>query len=310
MGADEKKQLELALEGECNVELFQKKEIRRILHNKEWWFAVTDVIESLLVVADGADYLKKLRQRDEGLKEGWGQIVTPLPFETAGGIQQINFVNIEGIFRLMQSVTSPKADPFKKWLAKVGFERVQELENPELAIKRAVAIYHAKGYPPEWIDARIPNKIARERLEEHWYKNGIKQGVEFAILTNAISEETFGIDTQKHREVKNIGKGHNLRDNMTPLELTLTTLAEQATKAIAESSKAGNLYAHKLAAKSGGSIAGEARASIESATGKKVVSSSNYLTEQQRKNIQISENMSKDIDIVKNIAKVPKPKKD
>lgn len=305
---NEEKQLKLALEGECNIELFGNKEIRRILHDKEWWFSLNDILESLLDVSDGSAYARKIKERDEGLKQGWDQIVTPLPFETTGGKQLINFVNIQGIFRIMQSVPSPKADPFKKWLAKVGFERVQEFENPELAIKRAIAIYHAKGYPPEWIDARIPNKIARERLEEHWSKNGIKAGVEFAILTNAISEETFGIDTQQHKSIKNIGKSHNLRDNMTPLELTLTTLAEQATKAIAESSQAKNLYAHKLAAKSGGSIAGEARASIESATGKKVVSAANYLTEQQRKNIQISENMTNAMETAKRIAKVPKPK--
>jgi len=156
------------------------------------------------------------------------------------------------------------------------------LENPEIAIKRAVAIYHAKGYPPEWIDVRIPNKIARERLEEEWDKRGIKQGVEFAILTNAISEQTFGINTDKHKKMKNLGKSHGLRDNMTPIELTLTTLAEQATKEIAQSMNAQGLYMNKTATMSGGSIAGKARVSIETTTGKKVVSPTNYLSEQKK----------------------------
>lgn len=306
----EQKQLALALEGESKIELFMGKEVRKVMHNGEWWFVVVDVIETLLDVADGSDYLKKMRQRDEALKEGWGQIVTPLPFNTTKGIQQLNCINIEGIFRLMQSVSSKKAEPFKKWLAKVGFERVQELDNPELAIKRAIAIYHAKGYPPEWIDARIPNKIARERLEEQWHKSGINQAVEFAVLTNAISEETFGIDTAKHRKVKNLGKSHSLRDNMTPIELTLTTLAEQATRAIAESNHADNLYKHKIAAKSGGSIAGQARRRIQEATGKPVISPANYLTAKQRKNVDISGDVLKTIGEIKKMDKSPKPSKE
>lgn len=277
------KQLKLALEGESQIEIFQKSEVRKVLNEGEWWFSVADVLEVLADVKDGSDYSKTLRKRDEGLREGWGQIVTPLPFDTEGGMQNINFVSIEGIFRIMQSVPTKKAEPFKKWLAKVGFERVQEFENPELAIKRAIAIYHAKGYPPEWIDARIPNKIARQRLEEMWSARGIKLPVEFAVLTSSISEETFGLTVKEHKSIKALGKSHGLRDNMTPIELTLTTLAEQATKEIAESTNANNFYAHKIAAKTGGSIAGQARNEIEKVTGNDVVSRTNYLTERQRK---------------------------
>jgi len=298
------KQLQLALEGESDVEIFQNSQIRRTLHNGEWWFSVNDIIEVLVETKDPGSYIQKMRERDEGLKETWGQIVRPLPFKTeTRGMQNTNFVSIEGIFRIIQSVPTGKSEPFKKWLAKVGFERVQELQNPELAIKRAIAIYHAKGYPADWIDARIPNKIARERLEEHWHKNGITEGVEFAVLTNAMSEEMFGINTQEHKNIKGLGKSHNLRDNMTPIELTLTTLAEQATKEISQASNANNFYGHRLAAKSGGSIAGEARHSIEVATGKKVVSDTNYLTEQQRKNIQISDGAKEVIEKVKNFKK-------
>lgn len=281
-------QVELALEGEFQIEIFQKSEVRKVLCDREWWFSVVDVISVLVDTKDAGSYVRKLRDRDEGLKETWGQIVRTLPFTTeTRGEQSTNFVSIEGIFRIIQSVPSKKVEPFKKWLSKVGFERVQEMQNPELAIKRAVAIYHAKGYSSEWIETRIPNKIARERLEEMWHKKGITQPVEFAVLTNAISEETFGIDTSTHKEVKSLGKNHNLRDNMTPIELTLTTLAEQTTREIAESSNANNFFTHRDAAKAGGSIAGDARRQIEHATGKDVVSQANYLTERQKKNIAL-----------------------
>jgi len=304
---EEKRQMRLALEGESQVEIFQKSEIRRTLHNSEWWFSVKDVVEALAETPDGTRYLADIRREDEGLNSTYSEITRTLPFETkTRGKQEMTFVSIEGIFRIMQSIPSKKAEPFKKWLAKVGFERVQELENPELAIKRAIAIYHAKGYPSEWIDARIPNKIARERLEEHWHKNGIKLPVEFAVLTNAMSEQTFGMDTNTHKNKKGLAKHHQLRDNMTPIELTLTTLAEQATREIAISTRADNFYSHKVAAMSGGSIAGEARHQIELATGKKVVSESNYLTDQQKRNaglIEVGETVKKIVE-----AKKPKNK--
>lgn len=275
-------QLPLPIEGESQTDIFNDKGIRKMFHKGEWWFAVTDVVEALIDVSDGGAYIRKLRERDEGLKAGWDQIVTPLPFATAGGTQQVNFVNIEGIFRLMQSVPSPKADPFKKWLAKVGFERLQELHDPGLAIKRAMAIYHAKGYPDSWIEARIQNKVSREKLETEWKQRGV-QGAEYAYLTDAISVETFGIKTAKHKELKGL-KSQPLRDNMTPLELTLTTLGEQATAEIAKVRDAKGYFENLQAAKSGGQIAGNTREQLEVATGKRVVSEKNYLTERQRQN--------------------------
>lgn len=308
MKKEDETPVQLALEGETQIVVFQENQVRKMLHKGEWWFSVSDVLEILADVTDGGAYSRKLRERDASLKEGWDQIVTPLPFLTEGGVQQVNMFNLEGIFRVMQSVPSKKAEPFKKWLAKVGFERVQEFQNPELAIKRAIAIYHAKGYSTEWIEARIPNKITRERLEEEWHKRGITQPIEFAILTNAISEETFGIDTAEHKDFKGLGKSHNLRDNMTPIELTLTTLAEQATREIAEATDAQNFHAHKMAAKAGGSIAGSARRSIEDATGKSVVSNTNYLTERQRRN-SLSVDGAFD-DVIKGILNVKPEKKD
>ena len=207
-------QINFPFEGESQINLYKKKGGRKIFHKKEWCFSVGDVIEALLDVADGNDYLKKLRQRDEGLKEGWGQIVTPLPFDTKGGIQDINFITIEGIFRLMQSVPSKNAEPFKKWLAKVGFERVQEMGNPELAVKRAITLYRVQGYDDQWIEARIRNKASRELLAGEWGKRGMATYI--GLLTDAISVGTFGVKTVEHKNIKGL-KSQSLRDNMTPI---------------------------------------------------------------------------------------------
>lgn len=271
----------MPLEGENKVDIFKKMEVRKVLHNGEWWFVVNDVIAAVAQTPDPAGYLKKMRARDESFGEGWGQLVTPLPFKTTGGIQNVNCVTIEGIFRILQSVPSPRAEPFKKWLAKVGFERLQEIQNPELAIKRAIALYRAKGYDDEWIDARIRNKASRELLTSEWDKRGMKEYI--AYLTDAISVGTFGIRTAVHKKMKGLS-GQSLRDNMTPIELTLTTLGEQATREITKSTNPQNLQEHMGAASQGGRIAGHARVNIERATGKPVVSNQNYLTDRQRAN--------------------------
>lgn len=270
----------LVQEGECGVSLFQKKEVRKVMNNGEWWFAINDVVEALAEVVDGADYLKKTRQRDEGLREGWGQIVTPLAYNTSGGRQMMNFVNIEGIFRVMQSVSSKKAEPFKRWLAKVGFERLQETQNPELAIKRAMTLYKAKGYDDTWIEARIQNKLSREQLEEEWYGRNVRTPLEFALLTDVISLETFGVNTREHKEIKGLRK-QSLRDNMTPIELTLSTLGEQATREIAKAKDSKGYEQNRISALAGGSIAGEARRSIEIATKRNIVSSKNYIKDKK-----------------------------
>ena len=181
----------------------------------------------------------------------------------------------------MQSVPTKKAEPFKKWLAKVGFERLQEIQNPDLAIKRAVTLYRAKGYDDEWIEARIRNKASREVLTAEWDRRGMRKYI--GLLTDAISIETFGITTKNHREMKGL-KNQNLRDNMTPIELTLTTLGEQATSEIAKATQPKSLEANKSVARWGGKIAGGARKEIEEATGQPVLSKQNYLTERQRQN--------------------------
>ncbi len=274
-------QITFPAEGDSRIDLFQKKEVRKVLHWWEWWFSVKDVIESLVETVDGTNYVAKLRDRDQGLKEGWWQIVMTLPFQSTSGIQNTNFINIEGIFRVMQSVPSVKAEPFKKWLAKVWFERLQEEHNPDLAVRRAMAIYRSKWYDDDWIEARITNKVSRDLLTDVWDKAWMRKYI--WLLTDAISIGTFGIKTSTHKGVKWL-KGQSLRDNMTPIELTLTTLWEQTTREITRNKKPTTLQWHMIAASQWWRIAGSARENIERAIGRKVVSDKNYLTKIQIQN--------------------------
>lgn len=273
--------LPMPIEGECKTELFLRQGIRKTLHDGEWWFSVKDALEALTGTTDGNRYSRDLRAKDEGLSQRWAEITRTLAFDSPGGVQNTTFINIEGMFRLMQSVPSAKAEPFKKWLAKVGFERLEEINNPELAVKRAITLFRAKGYSDDWIDARIRNKASREAVTAEWDKRGMRSYI--GLLTDAVHVETFGISTNDHKTLKSL-KNQSLRDNMTPIELTLTTLGEQATTEIMKATNPTSLDQHTKAARSGGGIAGKARRDIEDATGKKVISAQNYLTEQQRLN--------------------------
>lgn len=274
-------QIDLPTEGESKIDLFQGRGIRKTLHDGEWWLSVKDVLEALVDTTDGNRYSRDLRAKDEGLRDRWAEITRTLPFKSGGGVQDTTFTNIEGVFRIMQSVPSAKAEPFKKWLAKVGFERLQEIENPELAIKRAITIYRSKGYSDDWIDARIRNKASRELLTAEWHQRGMTQYI--ALLSDAISIGTFGLRTAEHKQLKGL-KGQNLRDNMTPIELTFATLGEQATREITKSTNPQTLQQHMGVASQGGRIAGSARRNLEQAMGKRAVSSTNYLTARQREN--------------------------
>jgi prophage antirepressor-like protein len=281
-------------EGESKIDLFQKKEVRKIHHKGDWWFVLNDVIEVLTGSKDPSGYLRDMRRRDPEIaqlldtsNEGGGQNATPLrfTFETPGGKQLMLCLNIEGVFRLVQSVPSKKAEPFKRWLAKVGFERLQEMENPELAVKRAIAMYKAKGYPDDWIESRITNKASREALTTAWKDHDMEKSHHIAILTDAVSIEALGIRTGDHKELKGlVGAGQSLRDHMTPLELTLTTLGEQATTEIVRAKKPQGLAEHRDAAQKGGGIAGDARRQLEEETGQSVISRSNFLTDKQKTN--------------------------
>lgn len=202
-----------------------------------------------------SEYIKKMRVRDEELSKGWGQIVTPLPVKTPGGIQKLNCANTESIFRVIQSIPSPKAEPFKRWLAKVGYERVQEIEDPELASKRARAIYKAKGYSDGWIEKRMRGIQVREELTEEWKQRNVGGDQEYAILTAEISQATFGLTPTEYKKHKNL-KRENLRDHMTDLELIFSMLGEASTTEIARNKNARGFEENRNAAKKGGAVAG------------------------------------------------------
>ncbi len=271
---------------ETRIAVFKGKGIRKTLHKNGWWFAVGDVVEVLTDTTNSNDYIKKMRRRDEELAKGWGQIVTPLWLETEGGKQKVNCANAEGIFRIIQSIPSPKAEPFKRWLAKVGYERVQEIEDPELGTKRTRALYKAKGYSDDWIEKRMRGIAIREELTDEWKKRHVKQEQEYAILTAEIAKAAFGITPHEHKKLKGI-KRENLRDHMTDLELIFSMLGEAATTEITRVDDARGFDESKTAARKGGDVAGTARRDLEKKTRKRVVSPENYLTEpESRKRLE------------------------
>ena len=266
---------------EKRIALFQRKEVRRVIHNNEWWFVITDVVAALTDSVDSSDYLKKLRKRDPSLSEafkGGGQLVPPLglEFDTAGGRQMLQCWNTEGVFRLIQSIPSPKAEPFKRWLARVGYERIQEIEDPELATKRTRAIYQAKGYSDEWIEKRMRSIAIRDELTDEWKKRGVREQREYAILTAEISKATFGLTPTEYAEFKRL-KRENLRDHMSDLELIFSMLGEAATTEIARTRDTQGFPQNQQAAHAGGKVAGNARRELEKKSGRKIVTSENYL---------------------------------
>ena len=258
------------------LSIFEGKEIRKLWHNEEWWFVIEDIIAVLTNSIDPKGYLKDMRRRDEELAKGWGQIATLLDFQTAGGIQKINFANTEGAFRLIQSIPSPKAEPFKLWLAKVGYERMQEIENPELAQRRMRNIYRAKGYSEEWIEKRVRGIIIRNELTNEWKNRDVDEKREYAILTNEISKATFGKTVEEYKEHKQLDK-QNLRDHMDDLELIFTMLGEKVTTEIAKTEDAQGFSKNKDAAHRGGKVAGNALQNTEKELKRSVVSKENYL---------------------------------
>lgn len=184
-----------------NIKLFESKQIRTVWNDRDekWYFVVVDVVQVLTDTPNPTDYLKKMRKRDEQLSQGWGQIVTPLFIETAGGKQKLNCANAQGLLRIIQSIPSPKAEPFKLWLAKVGSERLEEIENPELATQRTREIYKLKGYSEDWIEKRMRSIAIREELTDEWKNRGIKEQIEYSILTAEISKATFGLTPSEYK---------------------------------------------------------------------------------------------------------------
>jgi hypothetical protein len=261
---------------ERRIALFQRKEIRRAIHNNEWWFVVEDVVLALIESRDPKQYIQRMKQRDPELGKGWVQIVHTLSIPTQGGAQPMLCANTEGLFRIIQSIPSPKAEPFKRWLARVGYERVQEIEDPELATKRARAIYQAKGYSDDWIEKRMRSIAIRDELTDEWKKRGVKEQREYAILTAEISKAAFGLTPTEYAEFKRL-KRENLRDHMTDLELIFSMLGEASTTEIARNRDAQGLPQNQQAAQDGGGVAGNARRELEKKSGRKVVTNANYL---------------------------------
>ena len=265
-----------------HIAIFQETAIRRAWHNEEWWFAIADVVSVLTDSADPRQYIKKMRSRDPGLDANWGTTCTPLALQAPDGkMRETNCANTEGLFRIIQSIPSPKAEPFKRWLAQVGYERVKEIENPELASARARELYQAKGYPQAWIEKRLRSISVRGELTDEWKARGVAEGREYSILTAEIARATFGITPAEHSKLKRLDvvkTGNNLRDHMTDLELIFTMLGEASTTEIARRSDAQGFNENYVSAKEGGKIAGNARKALEAKTRKKVVSKANYLT--------------------------------
>ena len=262
---------------ERRIALFQRKEIRRVIHNKEWWFVVQDVVLALIDSRDPKQYIQRMKQRDPELQKGWVQFVHTLSVPTEGGPQPMLCANTEGLFRIIQSIPSPKAEPFKRWLAKVGYERIQEIENPELATKRTRAIYKAKGYSDDWIEKRMRSIAIRDELTDEWKKRGVKEQREYSILAAEISKATFGLTPSEYVELKKL-KRENLRDHMTDLELIFSMLGEAATTEIARNKDVQGFNPNQRVAREGGTVAGNARRELEQRSGRKVVTGENYLS--------------------------------
>ena len=266
-----------------NIKLFESKQIRTVWNetDQKWYFAVSDVVQVLTDTPNPTDYIKKMRKREEELSKGWGQFVTPLYIETAGGKQQVNCANAQGLLRIIQSIPSPKAEPFKRWVAQVGSEGLDEIENPELASQRARELYKLKGYSDEWIEKRMRSIAIREELTEEWKNRGIKEQRDYSILTAEISKATFGLTPSQYKNLKGL-KRENLRDHMTDLELLFSMLGEASTTAIVKNKNPKGFIQNKIAAKEGGTIAGNARKALEIKTGEKVISKDNYLPEAKK----------------------------
>jgi len=266
------------------IAIFRNRKIRKTIYKNEWWFVITDVITALTDSQNPKQYLKNMLNRDEELAKGWVQIEHPLLIETPGGKQKVRCANTEGIFRIIQSIPSSKAEPFKRWLAKVGYERIQEIEDPELAQKRVRALYKAKGYPEDWIERRMRSIAIREELTDQWQKHGVELAKEYEILTAEISKATFGVTPSEYKKIKGL-KRQNLRDHMSDLELLFSQLGEAATTEITKTEHPQGFEKNKQVSKRGGKIAGDARSNLEKETGRKVITSQNYLPKKQSKRL-------------------------
>lgn len=258
--------------------VFEDKKIRRIWHNDEWWFSVVDVVSVLTGSVDPKDYWYRLKKREvESSKTQLSTFCRQLKLPASDGkFYTTDCANTESLFRIIQSIPSKKAEPFKRWLAKVGYERVQEIENPELAQKRMKDLFKQKGYSNDWIEKRVRGIAIRDELTDEWDKRGIKTQTQFAILTSEISKATFGMTPNEYKKFKGLNK-ENLRDHMDDLELIFSMLGEASTTRIARKKDAQGFPENKEAAKEGGTVAGIAREELERRSGEKIPSKENHL---------------------------------
>lgn len=265
-----------------NIKLFQEKKIRSMWNEEEqqWYFSVVDVVGVLTDSVNPTDYLKKMRKRDEELATYLGTNCPQVEMLTDTGKKRKTLAaNVQALFRIIQSISSPKAEPFKLWLAQVGYERVQEIENPELAQERMKELYEQKGYPKDWIDKRLRGIAIRQNLTDEWKERGITD----AILTAEISKATFGLSPSDYKIYKGLTKkNQNLRDHMSDLELIFTMLGERVTTEISQKDKPDTFTKSKQVAQRGGNVAGVAREQAEKELGRSIISSDNFLLDSDK----------------------------
>ena len=263
---------------ENKLVIFQDKKIRRTWFKDEWYFSLVDVVEALTESKNSTDYLKKIRKRDEELASYMGTNCPRVEMQTQSGKTRLTLAgNTKDVFRLIQSIPSKKSEPFKQWLAQVGYDRIQEIENPELAQDRMKALYEAKGYSKDWIDKRLRGVAIRQNLTDEWKKRGINSQTDYAVLTAEISKATFGLTPTEYKQLKNIPQKskENLRDHMDDLELIFTMLGERVTTEISQNEEPDTFDKSKAVAKRGGIVAGTARKEAEKELGRSVVNSKN-----------------------------------
>ena len=269
------------------IQLFEDQKVRTIWveSDEKWYFSIKDVVQVLADAKDPKDYISKMRRREPELAKGWGQIVHPLVVRTPGGPQKENFADLEGMFRIIQSIPSKKAEPFKRWLAQVGAERIHQMQDPELGIQQSLQDYKRLGYSDNWINQRLKSIEIRKDLTDQWKAHGVEEGTGYATLTDIIYYTWAGLTAREYKHLKGL-KQENLRDNMTNEELVMNMLAELTTSNITKEEHPETMSEHARVAERGGSVAKVAKEAFEKQTGKKVVSSMSmkrYIESQQPK---------------------------
>lgn len=257
--------------------LFEEKQIRKTWKDDKWYFSIEDVVFALTDSSDPKQYIQKLKKRDEHLNQGWVQIVHTLKMDTKGGKQKMNCADTEGILRIIQSIPSPKAEHFKRWLAKVGSERIEEINNPELAMDRMKQIYEKKGYSKSWIEQRERGITTRHNLTDEWKERGAKTTLDYAILTNEIYQSGFGLTAKEYKNIKGLHDSQNLRDSMTNLELALTNLGEATAVEFHKKNESVGMFELKNDMNKAGKVLNKAKQEIEKELERPIVTSENYL---------------------------------